>query len=820
MDLKLPIYIDVILPLPVANVYTYVVPTEMLGQLNVGMRVIVPWGKTKIYTALVYSFHQNYSSDYQIKEIVGVLDQQPIVSSVQLKFWEWIASYYQCSLGEVFKAALPSGLKLESETFVDINVDSPTNSVFSKKEQDIVAVLQEKKSLRIEQLIKESGNKTVVTAIKTLLEKDVIRIREVVQENYKPRYENYIRLSSQAKQKGVLLFDELKRAKKQSELLKGYLELSGGNAEFDEQNKISKKQLLGTFQGYESACIALVEKQVFETYPEQVSRLEKEEEECEAINNLNEPQTEAFDKIKTYFGENKVVLLHGITSSGKTEIYIRLIQEAIEKGEQVLYLVPEIALTVQLTNRLKRVFGDKLAIYHSKFSDAERVEIYNDLLNKNRYQVILGVRSSVFLPFSRLGLIIVDEEHENSYKQYAPAPRYHARNASLVLANMFNSKVLLGTATPSLESYFNATTDKYALVELSSRYENIQMPEILVVDIQDAFKKNRMKSMFSWLLLEKMQEALANNEQVVLFQNRRGFSSFVECSQCGWVPKCKHCDVSLTYHKNQHALTCHYCGYIESMPNVCPSCGNTQIKDRGFGTEKVEEELKKYFPDVSIGRMDLDTTRTKYGYRNIINDFEEHKIDVLIGTQMVSKGLDFENVSVVGILNADNLFNYPDFRSSERAFQMLVQVSGRAGRKHKRGMVILQTFVPENPIVAQIVNNNYTDFFATQLAERKLFKYPPYYRIIAIYTKHKDEKINNAAVEKLAYELVAIFGNRVLGPDNPPVGRMQGLYVKKIMLKIENEVSYKRAKNRIAEIISSVLKQFKTVNIVVDVDPM
>ena len=678
-----------ILPLPVANVYTYVVPTEMLGQLNVGMRVIVPWGKTKIYTALVYSFHQNYSSDYQIKEIVGVLDQQPIVSSVQLKFWEWIASYYQCSLGEVFKAALPSGLKLESETFVDINVDSPTNSVFSKKEQDIVAVLQEKKSLRIEQLIKESGNKTVVTAIKTLLEKDVIRIREVVQENYKPRYENYIRLSSQAKQKGVLLFDELKRAKKQSELLKGYLELSGGNAEFDEQNKISKKQLLGTFQGYESACIALVEKQVFETYPEQVSRLEKEEEECEAINNLNEPQTEAFDKIKTYFGENKVVLLHGITSSGKTEIYIRLIQEAIEKGEQVLYLVPEIALTVQLTNRLKRVFGDKLAIYHSKFSDAERVEIYNDLLNKNRYQVILGVRSSVFLPFSRLGLIIVDEEHENSYKQYEPAPRYHARNASLVLANMFNSKVLLGTATPSLESYFNATTDKYALVELSSRYENIQMPEILVVDIQDAFKKNRMKSMFSWLLLEKMQEALANNEQVVLFQNRRGFSSFVECSQCGWVPKCKHCDVSLTYHKNQHALTCHYCGYIESMPNVCPSCGNTQIKDRGFGTEKVEEELKKYFPDVSIGRMDLDTTRTKYGYRNIINDFEEHKIDVLIGTQMISKGLDFENVSVVGILNADNLFNYPDFRSSERAFQMLVQVSGRAGTKHKRGIVIL-----------------------------------------------------------------------------------------------------------------------------------
>lgn len=642
-------------------------------------------------------------------------------------------------------------------------------------------------------------------------------------DQYKPKTEAYIRLSTSLSDENLLLqwMDKLSRAPKQLELLIRYLEISG----FTETRSIrpvSKKQLLGIKNRFSpSALNGLVDKEVFEIFQQEVGRLEVSDLEREDAYLLNASQQKAMREIEEQFNDKQVVLLHGVTSSGKTEIYIHLIEKVLAEGKQVLYLAPEIALTAQLTTRLRRVFGNKLGVYHSKFSDAERVEIWNNVLHNESYEVILGVRSSIFLPFRELGLIIVDEEHEPSFKQYDPAPRYHARNAAIVLASLHGAKTLLGSATPAIESYHNAEIGKYGLVELRERYEEMQLPEILVVDMKEAYRKKQHEGHFSDVLLEKINLALQQQEQVILFQNRRGYAPYVECKACAYIPKCKNCDVSLTLHAVANSLNCHYCGYIERLPQECPSCKTPGLQTRGFGTEKIEEEIKKFFPDARVMRMDLDTTRSKKGYARIISAMERRQVDVLIGTQMVTKGLDFEKVSLVGILNADNLLNFPDFRSHERAFQLMAQVSGRAGRKHKKGLVIIQTYSPDHPVIQQVLHHDYQAMFDLQTQERALFKYPPFYRMIQITLKHRDFKVVDRAADKLTATLRIAFGNRVLGPVVPLIARVQNQYIRQILFKFETAASVKAARTTLLNILSELNAQpeFKSVRVSCDVDP-
>lgn len=642
-------------------------------------------------------------------------------------------------------------------------------------------------------------------------------------DQYKPKTEAYIRLSTSLSDENLLLqwMDKLSRAPKQLELLIRYLEISG----FTETRSIrpvSKKQLLGIKNRFSpSALNGLVDKEVFEIFQQEVGRLEVSDLEREDAYLLNASQQKAMREIEEQFNDKQVVLLHGVTSSGKTEIYIHLIEKVLAEGKQVLYLAPEIALTAQLTTRLRRVFGNKLGVYHSKFSDAERVEIWNNVLHNESYEVILGVRSSIFLPFRELGLIIVDEEHEPSFKQYDPAPRYHARNAAIVLASLHGAKTLLGSATPAIESYHNAKIGKYGLVELRERYEEMQLPEILVVDMKEAYRKKQHEGHFSDVLLEKINLALQQQEQVILFQNRRGYAPYVECKVCAYIPKCKNCDVSLTLHAATNTLNCHYCGYIERLPQECPSCKTPGLQTRGFGTEKIEEEIKKFFPDARVMRMDLDTTRSKKGYARIISAMERRQVDILIGTQMVTKGLDFEKVSLVGILNADNLLNFPDFRSHERAFQLMAQVSGRAGRKHKKGLVIIQTYSPDHPVIQQVLHHDYQAMFDLQTQERALFKYPPFYRMIQITLKHRDFKVVDRAADKLTATLRIAFGNRVLGPVVPLIARVQNQYIRQILFKFETAASVKAARTTLLNILSELNAQpeFKSVRVSCDVDP-
>lgn len=642
-------------------------------------------------------------------------------------------------------------------------------------------------------------------------------------DQYKPKTEAYIRLSTSLSDENLLLqwMDKLSRAPKQLELLIRYLEISG----FTETRSIrpvSKKQLLGIKNRFSpSALNGLVDKEVFEIFQQEVGRLEVSDLEREDAYPLNASQQKAMREIEEQFNDKQVVLLHGVTSSGKTEIYIHLIEKVLAEGKQVLYLAPEIALTAQLTTRLRRVFGNKLGVYHSKFSDAERVEIWNNVLHNESYEVILGVRSSIFLPFRELGLIIVDEEHEPSFKQYDPAPRYHARNAAIVLASLHGAKTLLGSATPAIESYHNAKIGKYGLVELRERYEEMQLPEILVVDMKEAYRKKQHEGHFSDVLLEKINLALQQQEQVILFQNRRGYAPYVECKACAYIPKCKNCDVSLTLHAVANTLNCHYCGYIERLPQECPSCKTPGLQTRGFGTEKIEEEIKKFFPDARVMRMDLDTTRSKKGYARIISAMERRQVDILIGTQMVTKGLDFEKVSLVGILNADNLLNFPDFRSHERAFQLMAQVSGRAGRKHKKGLVVIQTYSPDHPVIQQVLHHDYQAMFDLQTQERALFKYPPFYRMIQITLKHRDFKVVDRAADKLTATLRIAFGNRVLGPVVPLIARVQNQYIRQILFKFETAASVKAARTTLLNILSELNAQpeFKSVRVSCDVDP-
>lgn len=815
-------YVDVILPLPLPKCFTYSLPDEYAEDVKIGCRVVVPFGRKKYYTAIVRNVHYCAPTDYEVKEVSALLDADPVLLPQQFSFWEWIADYYLCTQGDVYKAALPSGLKLESETIVEYNPDFEAEAPLTEREQRILDLLSADRQQCVTKLEKDSGLKNILTVIKSLLDKEAIFVKEELKRTYKPKMEARVRLAGKVSEKQLhILFDLLSRAPKQLTLLMKYVEcsrlLSG-----ETSVEISRKELLQQANVSSAILNGLVEKKIFEIYYHEIGRLQADCQSVMPLNPLNSFQQRAHDEIVASFREKNVCLLYGVTASGKTEIYIHLIEETIRQGKQVLYLLPEIALTTQITERLQRVFGSRLGIYHSKFPDAERVEIWQKQLGAANYDIILGVRSSVFLPFQNLGLVIVDEEHETTYKQQDPAPRYHARNAAIVLAMMYGAKTLLGTATPSIETWQNAVAGKYGFVQLKERYKEIQLPEIVPVDIKELYRKKRMVGPFSPLLIQYMREALDQKEQVILFQNRRGFAPMIECRVCGWVPKCQNCDVSLTYHKGINQLTCHYCGYTYQVPVRCPACDGTELTNRGFGTEKIEDDIKVIFPEAKVARMDLDTTRTRSAYEKIIADFEQGKTDILIGTQMVSKGLDFDHVSVVGILNADTMLNYPDFRSYERAFQLMAQVAGRAGRKNKRGRVVLQTKSIDHPIIHQVIANNYEGMVDGQLAERQMFHYPPYYRLVYVYLKNKNEGLLEQMAAVMGDKLRAVFGNRVLGPDKPPVARVQTLYIRKIVLKVEHTAPMARARELLLRIQREMLEddRYRSLIVYYDVDPL
>ncbi|EID33939.1 primosomal protein N' [Prevotella sp. oral taxon 306 str. F0472] len=767
-------YANIILPLPLDGYFTYGVPDDLASRVQNGMRVTVPLGKSKTYVGIVAEYPvdvpksaeevaQQGKKKIEYKNIADVLDDSPILLPQQLRLWKWIADYYMSPIGDVYKAALPSGLKAE--------------------------------------------------------------------DGFRPRTELFIRLADKYRneQTLTLLISSMKRAVKQLDVLMTYLRLTGvDNIEHllpeTELREVTREELMNESHASIAVIRSLQEKMILVTYEKEVGRLNHNiAPHPEKIKPLNEAQTEAYNHILMQMMGHPVTLLHGVTSSGKTEIYIHLIQKAINEHKQVLYLLPEIALTVQITERLKAVFGNRLGIYHSKYSDAERVEIWKKQLSSNPYDVILGARSAVFLPFHRLGLVIIDEEHEQSFKQQDPAPRYHARSAAIVLAQMYaGAKTLLGTATPSMESYYNAKQGKYGFVELSRRYKDIQLPSIEVVDMKDLYRRKMVSGPFSPRLLSAVRGALERGEQAILFQNRRGFAPMIECRQCGWVPKCPNCDISLTYHKSMNYLSCHYCGYTMKIPEVCPCCESKDIRGRGYGTEKIEDEIRSIFPEARIARMDLDTTHTRNAYERLINDFSMGKNNLLIGTQMVTKGLDFGKVSVVGILNADSMLNYPDFRAYEQAFMMMSQVSGRAGRKGKRGEVILQTKTPDLPIIQYVVHNDYPTFFKELLDERREFHYPPFYHLVYVYLKHRDENIVNTAGVELGSRLRDIFGARVLGPDKPAVARVKTLSIRKIVLKLENGIDYPRVRQYLRGALDAMMKdkRYGALQVYYDVDPL
>jgi primosomal protein N' (replication factor Y) len=816
-------YLDIILPVPLPKLFTY--EAGDWGEVAaVGKRAVVSFGSKKLYSGIIASIHENAPEGYDTKPVLSVLDEKPVVSEMQLKFWRWIADYYQCTLGEVYKAAVPSGLKLESESYVTVNEDFVAEKPLSEREGIVFDIVSERKKCTIHELNRLSGLHNSFPVVKRLLEKGAISVNEKLKEGYKPKTESFVKLSGKMKSSGELekAFDSLKRAPRQLAVLMGLISEAGGVEKAVSGKMVSRPALAKRLNVSPSVIKELIQKGILEQEKVEIDRINAGGTDSIDLKTLSPEQKRAYDEIKESFEKHNVTLLHGVTSSGKTEIYIHLIDEQLKKGKQVLYLLPEIALTTQITTRLKRHFGDKLGIFHSGFNDSERVEIWNNLLNKKGYEVILGVRSSIFLPFDDLGLIIVDEEHETSYKQFDPAPRYHARDAAIMLAYMSGAKTLLGTGTPSFETYYNCEQGKYGIVELFERYTGISMPEILPVDTKEAHRKKQMRSLFHPVLLKKMKEALEKDEQVILFQNRRGFAPYIECSRCAWVPRCEYCDVSLTYHKHLNHLVCHYCGHSVVMPSSCPACGSTDIGTRGFGTEKIEEEIKQLFPGYPAARMDFDTTRSKRSYEKIIGEFELKKIRILIGTQMITKGLDFDSVSLVGILNADNMLNYPDFRAHERSFQMMAQVSGRAGRKGKQGLVILQTSDPQHPVIMDVIKHDFLNFYKSQLEERLMFKYPPFYRLIEVTIKHKDKLRCDNAAKLLAGYLAHTLKDRILGPQPPPVSRIQNLFINKLMIKIEKELSVKKVKEVLAYCIDAVKRteDLKYVIFQIDVDPM
>lgn len=820
-------YADVILPLPLENSYTYRIPPDLEQTVIPGCRVIVHFGKKRYYTAIVMEVHERgEDSPYETKEIYALLDATPVLRRPQLRFWKWIASYYLCKLGDVYKAALPSGLKLESETAVIYNEAFEAEGPLRPAEQVVLDAFAGVLKLTVSELEKKTGLRNVVPVVVSLMAKGAVEVSEELKRGFVPKMQTFIRLAETYREVGThalqTVFDDFKRAKKQEHLLISFLELSHAlNPALTRE--LSKKELLERSGCSPAILDGLLKRGVLESYEKEVGRLQVPVCRLQPLTPLSEAQEKAYREIHTVFRAKEVCLLHGVTSSGKTEIYVRLIDEVLKMGRQVLYLLPEIAITTQITERLSRLFGDKLLVYHSKFSDNERVEVWNRLLHTDEPMLVLGVRSSLFLPFKDLGLIVVDEEHENTYKQQDPAPRYHARNAALVLAGMHGAKTLLGSATPSIDSYFNASVGKYGLVELTARYGDRLMPEIQTVDIKELKRKKIMKdTLFSPALVEKMSEALMKGEQAILFQNRRGFAPVIECKDCGWVPRCVNCDVSLTYHKFRGELVCHYCGYKILLPRQCPECQGTELRAMGFGTEKVEEEIAALFPSAKVGRLDFDTARTRTAYERIIADFEKGKTQILIGTQMVSKGLDFANVGVVGILNADNLMNFPDFHAHERAFQLMVQVSGRAGRRDKRGVVVLQTSQPGHPLIRMVERFAYKEMVRLQLGERSMFRYPPYYRMIVIVLRSRNDSVLQELSALYAEALRRRLGERVLGPVTPPITRVQALHIRKIVLKIEIAAAIAPVR-AILEAVHAEMQRylpFKQLIVHYDVDPV
>ena len=819
------LFAQVILPLPLHNSFTYEVPESMELSIQPGVRVIVQFGSRKLYAALVYSISDTKPEDFIPKEIQQILDDKPVVLPQNFELWRWIAKYYCCTLGDVFRAALPTGLKLESKSKIFLT-GAETETQISEKEDIILRQLQQDVTLLID-LQKKLGTNFSYSALKSLLAKNLIYIDEKVSAKYKPKTESYVRFHADIKTEAALenKARQLGRAKKQLALLYHFCSKTKA-FEPDQIPVISKKELFKNSNFNSGLLNGLVKKEILSQFQKQVSRIDEEEINQVSINLLNEYQTEALAQIQAAFKTKQVALIHGITASGKTEIYIHLIDEILKLGKQALYLVPEIALTTQIIKRLKNVFGQKVGIYHSKLNSQERVEIWEKVLLFQQnpakgYQVVLGARSALFLPFSKLGIIIVDEEHENSFKQFDPAPRYNARDMAVILGFQNHAKVLLGSATPSYESYYNALNGKYQLVNLLKRHNDVELPEIIIADVKRAYKRKQMHSILSPELFELMETALEKNEQIILFQNRRGYSPFVECFTCGWIPKCQNCDVSLTYHKYKKRLSCHYCGYSQQLHETCDECGSAEVKTRGFGTEKIEVELKSLFRNARIARMDYDTTQTKNAFEKIVSNLENRKTDILVGTQMVTKGLDFEYVSVVGILNADNLINFPDFRAHERAYQLISQVSGRAGRKYGEGKVVVQTSQPDHPIIQLIQNQDYNLTLKLQLEERRLFKYPPYHRLIKIIVKHKNVETVERAATQLGNELRKNSLFIVLGPEFPLISRIQLWHHKEIWLKIDRKQNLDSVKDYILQSIKTV-KHFPSNSscmINIDVDP-
>ncbi len=819
------LFADVILPLPIAGHYTYSIPEEWERKVVPGCRVLVHFGKKKYYTAIVWRTHGTAPEHYDTKPIADLLDTSPIVFPHQLDLWQWIADYYLCTPGDVYKAALPAGLKPESETVVTYNEDFQAETPLTPQEQTVLNILQQAKELLVSRLEKHLKGQNALPTVRRLLEKQAIHIKEEVQQEYRPKNVWHVRLTDNIRTEEAMhrYMDTLARAPKQLTLLMKFVQLTDWTEETaHNRHSVERKQLLSAADTTAAVLQNLTEKGIFEIFAQEVGRLDNSATELIPLQPLTPIQETAKQEIQQAFREKDICLLHGVTSSGKTEIYIHLIEDAIRQGKQVLYLLPEIALTTQITSRLRKVFGNRLGIYHSKYPDAQRVEVWKKQLSDNDYDVIIGVRSSVFLPFKRLGLVIVDEEHENTYKQQDPAPRYHARNTAIMLAKQAGARVLLGTATPSIESYYNAVNGKYGLVQLNERHGKIQLPRIVPVDTKELTRKKLMKGVFSPFLLQQMREAFARKEQVILFQNRRGFAPMITCNVCAWVPRCKHCDVSLTYHKHLRQLTCHYCGYTYQIPAVCPACESTELHCVGYGTERIEEAVKEFFPDVKAARMDLDTTRSRTAYERIIADFQSGRTELLIGTQMISKGLDFDNVSVVGILHADGMLSFPDFRSYERAFQLMAQVAGRAGRRSRQGLVVLQTKSPELPLISQILHNDYAAMYESQVAERKAFKYPPLYRLVYVYLKHRKEDVAEEAAQCMGTYLRQGLSERVLGPDRPAVARIQALHIRKLMIKIEPSLSMSRVKQFLQDVRQAIIddSRFRSIQLYYDVDPM
>ena len=823
------LFAEVLLPLPIPGTFTYRIPRDKEGDVSPGLRVSVQFGRKKIYAGLVTEVHNRLPSASQVKYILDILDKKAVVHENQLKFWRWMSEYYMSTLGEAMNVALPSGLKLASES--RIILENPENinlNELSEKEGLIVEALLNQDTLTIDEISDIVQQKKVLPLINTLLAKSVIRVQEEIRTRYKPKIEAFVRFTQEYSEEEKIkeIFDDLgKKAYRQLQILVSYINLSRNGQKGE--SEVRRTELLKSVDGTHAQINGLVKKEIFEIYHKEVDRLPGNIKSSSHPNEieLTKKQEQALAEIKDSFKEKDVCLLHGVTSSGKTEIYIKLIQDTIDKGQQVLYLLPEIALTTQIIRRLQKYFGSKISVFHSKFNENERVETWNKVSGDTTWKnspIVLGARSSLFLPFRNLGLVIIDEENDNSYKQYDPSPRYNARDSAIYLASLFKAKTLLGSATPSFESLYNCGQDKFGYVALNERYGKIELPVLSVVDLRKDHLTNKRKSHFSSILVDAVKVALDNKEQTILFQNRRGFSPHLECHNCGYIPMCIHCDISLTYHKFTKNIRCHYCGYQTGVPSKCPECGSSKVFMKGFGTEKIEEELSIFFPEAKVRRMDYDTTRTKHSHQHIINDFEAGNIDILVGTQMITKGLDFDNVSLVGIMNADNMINFPDFRSYERSFQMLTQVSGRSGRKHKRGKVLIQTYNPEHAVLQHLLHDSFNSFYKQQLEERQNFRYPPYYRLIIIKIKQRDIEIVKKASFHLKDNLSGSLGNRVLGPEFPLVSRIKNQYIMHILVKLEKNASVSYIKQKIQEGINELNEdsRHKRVLVQVDVDPV